>query len=62
MVRAAERTQPTDDPFADQLGMHLLADHVPLTLLVDLAVRSGPTSEELIRTEVAPLDWLVLPD
>ena len=32
----------------------LLAEHVPLTLLVDLLTPAGPSSEELLATEGLP--------
>ncbi|HEX7354993.1 MAG TPA: hypothetical protein VF288_09205 [Mycobacteriales bacterium] len=43
----------------DRQGMQLLAAHVPLSLLLDLA--QGPESERLLATEAPTLDdlaWL----
>ncbi len=34
--------------------MDLLAEHVPLSLLMDLALPSGPTSQELLQAEGLP--------
>lgn len=39
------------------LAMRLLADGVPLTLLIDLA--TPPHSKELYRSEAAEPEWLV---
>ncbi|UZN04698.1 hypothetical protein [Cellulomonas sp. S1-8] len=54
---------PTDaDPDADQdaeavrHAEELLAEHVPLTLLVDLLRPSGETSDELLAAEGLPED------
>ena len=42
--------QGTDDV------MELLAEHVPLALLVDLVTPEGPASEEILRAEGMPQD------
>lgn len=45
----------------DRQGMDLLAAHVPLSLLLDLAQRRGPKSQQILATEVpddADLAWL----
>ncbi|MGH3744553.1 MAG: hypothetical protein ACRDTP_06825 [Mycobacteriales bacterium] len=50
----------TDAP--DRQGMDLLAAHVPLSLLLDLA--RGPESEQLLEAEVPSPDelaWLTAP-
>lgn len=52
--------QRTDD--ADRQGMDLLAAHVPLTLLIDLAEAPGPASDDILDNErpaAAELAWLV---
>jgi hypothetical protein len=36
--------------------MGLLAEHVPLALLADLAVADGPVSQEILETEGLPAD------
>lgn len=47
-----------DDPLADveaaQHTRELLAEHVPLALLVDLVGAQPPSSEELLATEGLP--------
>lgn len=42
------------DPTQEFLG--LLAEHVPLALLADLAAPSGPGSSEILRSEGLPDD------
>ncbi len=39
----------------------LLAAHVPLSLLLDLADPSGPSSDELLTAEPGSADWLGRP-
>lgn len=39
----------------------LLAAHVPLSLLLDLADPAGPHSSELLREEPETADWLPVP-
>ncbi len=39
---------------AAQHTQELLAEHVPLTLLVDLLTPAGPSSDELLATEGLP--------
>ncbi len=48
-----ERTVPTAAPHED-IVMDLLADHVPITLLVDLA--EPPASEAVLQAEGLPED------
>ncbi|WP_298462565.1 hypothetical protein [uncultured Cellulomonas sp.] len=36
--------------------MDLLAEHIPLALLLDLAPTDGPASEEILRAEGVPDD------
>lgn len=36
--------------------MDLLADHVPLSLLMDLAMPAGPHSRDLLHTEGLPAE------
>lgn len=48
----------------DRQGMDLLAAHVPLSLLLDLAQRRGPKSKQILATEVPDDDelaWLGSP-
>ncbi|HEY5335368.1 MAG TPA: hypothetical protein VIJ71_05035 [Mycobacteriales bacterium] len=42
----------------DRHGMDLLAAHVPLSLLLDLAQRRGPQSKQILKTEVPDEDEL----
>ena len=49
-----------DEP-ADRAGMELLASHVPLSLLIDLAEDRGPHSDEIMLEEHpsdAELSWI----
>lgn len=63
-ARAAEsitlpEAETSDAP--DRQGMDLLAAHVPLSLLLDLAQRRGPKSKQILATEVPDdeeLAWL----
>ena len=48
--------QKTDDV------MGLLADHVPLALLVDLVTPEGPKSDEILQAEGMPEDAWWEPD
>ena len=41
---------------ADEQVMDLLAEHVPLALLVDLITPEGPASADILRTEGMPDD------
>ncbi|WNB86682.1 hypothetical protein [Cellulomonas sp. ATA003] len=50
-----DRTTEGDGPGAEG-AMDLLAEHVPLALLLDLAAADGPASEEILRTEGVPDD------
>ena len=43
--------EPTDDEI-----MELLAEHVPLSLLMDLALPAGPASSEVLRAEGLPVE------
>jgi hypothetical protein len=48
----------------DRRGMELLAAHVPLSLLLDLAQRRGPKSQQILATEAPGEDelaWLGTP-
>lgn len=48
----------TDD--GDKRVMGLLSEHVPLSLLVDLADPQGPASDEILKEEGLPDDaWWV---
>lgn len=49
--------QPSRDD-ADQQGMDLLAAHVPLTLLIDLADDPAPASREILTEERPGADEL----
>ena len=53
---AGNRTQEAASDGADpsQEVMALLSEHVPLTLLADLALPEGPHSEEIITEEGLP--------
>ena len=50
-------SQPSRDD-ADKQGMDLLAAHVPLTLLIDLAGDRGPGSREILLDERPSADEL----
>lgn len=43
---------------AEEVLSSLLAAHVPLSLLLDLADPHGPHSSELLRREPGSADWL----
>jgi hypothetical protein len=48
---------------ADDFAMRLLSDHIPLTLLLDLAEQFGPPSGDILRNEIpldpaGALDWI----
>ncbi len=43
--------EPTDDEIMD-----LLAEHVPLSLLMDLALPAGPPSSEVLQAEGLPVE------
>ena len=44
----------------DEVVMDLLHEHVPLTLLMDMASPDGPHSQEILEDEGAPEDsWWV---
>ena len=57
-------TVPTLDPAASapvdgpSRAAALLAAHVPLSLLLDLADPSGPRSDDLMTAEPGTADWL----
>lgn len=60
-LSAVER-RVRDCATADALAMHLLAAHIPLTLLLDLAENFGPPSTQISATEVPVGEdarWLV---
>lgn len=42
----------------DTLVMHLLHEHVPISLLVDLASPSGPASAEILAREYGDTSWV----
>jgi hypothetical protein len=47
-----------DDSSSASSVMHLLEDHVPLTLLADLGDPRGPRSAEILDVEGAPeTEW-----
>ena len=54
-VSQADRTTAGGEHETDDV-MELLADHVPLALLVDLVTPEGPASEEILRAEGMPQD------
>jgi hypothetical protein len=55
---AANEAAGTDE--GDQRVMGLLSEHVPLSLLVDLADPEGPASDEILQSEGMPEDaWWV---
>jgi len=63
-----DKTQPDAEPSSDtdvtdegdQRVMGLLSEHVPLSLLVDLAEPDGPASDEILQSEGKPEDaWWV---
>ena len=49
-----------DDRLAGRTGA-LLAAHVPLSLLLDLADPCGPDSRDVFATEPGSADWLPSP-
>src|SRR3712207_8710624 len=54
-VAQADRTTRGDEHEADDV-MGLLAEHVPLALLMDLVTPEGPKSEEILAAEGMPED------
>ena len=59
-----DETQPGSEPAITDEGdarvMGLLSEHVPLSLLVDLADPEGPASNEILQSEGKPDDaWWV---
>ncbi|MHB8340918.1 MAG: hypothetical protein ACYDB7_07045 [Mycobacteriales bacterium] len=46
---------------ADSFAMRMLADGIPLTLLLDLAEQFGPPSVDILRAEGTDCSWLVPP-
>jgi hypothetical protein len=59
---ARKRSSEVRYDAADQQGMDLLAAHVPLSLLIDLAQQRGPHSSEILHDEQPSADdlaWLV---
>lgn len=60
--RTAVERRVRDCETVDALAMHLLAAHIPLTLLLDLAENFGPPSTQISATEVPVGEdarWLV---
>jgi hypothetical protein len=63
---AAMSTPVLDTPVtrvADDFAMRLLGDHIPLTLLLDLAEHFGPLSSDILHNEIsldpsADLRWI----
>lgn len=52
--------EPDSTDQGDARVMGLLSEHVPLSLLVDLADPDGPASNEILRSEGKPADaWWV---
>jgi hypothetical protein len=47
-------TTPATLATPDEEVMRLLAQHVPISLLLDICVPYGPTSAEILRTEGLP--------
>ncbi len=54
-VSQGDRTTAGGEHGTDDV-MELLAEHVPLALLVDLVTPEGPASEEILRAEGMPQD------
>ncbi|WP_448061301.1 hypothetical protein [Cellulomonas hominis] len=54
--------EQVSDPEAAASMMDLLAEHVPLTLLADLAAVEGPGSAEILDDEGLPQDAWWEPD
>ena len=54
-VSQADRTTAGDGHETEDV-MGLLAEHVPLALLVDLVTPEGPKSEEILEAEGLPED------
>lgn len=53
-------TEPAVTDEGDARVMGLLSEHVPLSLLVDLADPDGPASDEILQSEGRPDDaWWV---
>jgi hypothetical protein len=52
------RTTPRAVRTAAQSPAELLAAHVPLSLLLDIADPTGPHSRELLAEEPGSADWL----
>jgi hypothetical protein len=53
---ATPSESPADGPDRDRSGLDLLAEHVPLTLMIDLA--SAVDSHEVYVEEGGTADWL----
>ncbi len=54
------RTEPAVTDEGDARVMGLLSEHVPLSLLVDLADPDGPASDEILQSEGTSEDaWWV---
>jgi len=53
-METTTRTAP--ERYGQEEVMGLLADHVPLSLLMDLAMPAGPCSRDLLNTEGLPAD------
>jgi hypothetical protein len=60
-VSQDDRTTGGGEHKADDV-MELLAEHVPLALLVDLVTPQGPKSEEILEAEGKPEDAWWKPD
>ncbi|PPK91981.1 hypothetical protein CLV92_11821 [Kineococcus xinjiangensis] len=48
-----QATEPTAVPHAEPV-MAMLQEHIPLSLILDLAVPGGPASHELLEAEGLP--------
>ncbi len=53
-METTTRTAP--ERYGQEEVMDLLAEHVPLSLLMDLAMPAGPRSRDLLHTEGLPAD------
>lgn len=60
MDENAQSGEPDATDDGDKRVMGLLSEHVPLSLLVDLADPKGPDSDEILKQEGLPDDaWWV---
>jgi hypothetical protein len=55
-VATPNESRGADQPDHDRIGLDLLAEHVPLTLMIDLA--SAVDSHEVYVEEGGTADWL----